>query len=441
MAQLVPLVNLFIQYNILDITHSGTLFNGFGFRWLLDGMSLLFVGLICIVTPISIIASWNVAKRSKEFLFLITILEPLCCAVFLASNIVTFYIFFELSLIPMFFIIGIWGGAERIYACFKFALYTILGSLPLLLIIIVITYANNYIGDISSLILSANSGKLVLPISKTLIWFIMFFGFAIKLAMVPLHTWLPLAHVEAPTSGSILLAAIMIKMGGYAMLRIMLPLLPDISIQYQGIGLWFGALSLVYGSLVAFAQTDLKKVIAYSSIAHMGYVIVGVFSMTTMGRAAAIFQMISHGLISTGMFFLVGAIYDRSHTRSIEKYGGVAMKMPRYSIFFVIFTMASIALPGTSGFVGEFMSMNSLINYAKCHDFAIIFVMSSGIILGATYMLKLSKEMIFGVPRNSSISVSLYDISTEEFIICSCLVVGILIMGIYPELVLSMLDR
>ncbi|MEP2259945.1 MAG: NADH-quinone oxidoreductase subunit M, partial [Paracoccaceae bacterium] len=336
---------------------------GFTYKMGVDGISILFVMLTTFLMPIVILSCWNVTHRVKEYMMAFLVLETLMLGVFCALDLVLFYLFFEAGLIPMFLIIGIWGGKERIYASFKFFLYTFFGSV-LMLVAMVAMYVDAQTTDIVAL-LDHNFSSAMLNVwgfhivggLQTLMWIAFFASFAVKMPMWPVHTWLPDAHVQAPTAGSVVLAAILLKMGGYGFLRFSLPMFPVASELLADFVLWLSAIAIVYTSLVALMQEDMKKLIAYSSVAHMGFVTAGIFAANQQGLDGAIFQMISHGFISGALFLCVGVIYDRMHTREIDAYGGLVNRMPAYAAVFMLFTMANVGLPGTSGFVGEFLTL------------------------------------------------------------------------------------
>ncbi|NNL17807.1 MAG: NADH-quinone oxidoreductase subunit M, partial [Boseongicola sp.] len=336
---------------------------GLTYKMGVDGISVLFVMLTTFLMPLVILACWDVTHRVKEYMIAFLVLETLMLGVFCALDLVLFYLFFEGGLIPMFLIIGIWGGKERIYASFKFFLYTFFGSV-LMLVAMIAMYVDAGTTDIAAL-LRHNFSSEVLDVwgftiiggLQTLLWLAFFASFAVKMPMWPVHTWLPDAHVQAPTAGSVVLAAILLKMGGYGFLRFSLPMFPIASDLLADFVLWLSAIAIVYTSLVALMQEDMKKLIAYSSVAHMGFVTAGIFAANQQGLDGAIFQMISHGFISGALFLCVGVIYDRMHTREIDAYGGLVNRMPAYALVFMLFTMANVGLPGTSGFVGEFLTL------------------------------------------------------------------------------------
>lgn len=426
------LLLLYLHFPTAQPIHGNFLYGGFA--WQLDNFAITFISLTVLLAPLCLAAVDLQTKHLRYLISLILLTYSLCLGVFLARHLLVFYIFFEISLLPTFFIISFWGNKDRIRAAFFFLMYTLMGSIPLLIAIISLLY--NYgtgSGNIDNIITQIHQSASRRP--EEFLWWIMLLSFAIKLPVVFLHSWLPMAHTEAPTAGSMLLAGVMIKMGGYAMMRIMVPMFTCFVAKYQGLMLWMSVLSIVYGSIIIFRQTDIKKMIAYSSVAHMGYVTAGIFSLTPSGTIGALFQIFSHGLISAGLFFMIGIIYKYTGTRNIEDYGGIANICPRYSIFFVSFAMANIGLPGTSGFVGEWLTLNGILDYAIKHDFAIIALMASGMVLSSIYMLSLCKNMIFG-KLNSRINVTtVADINLSETIVCSILLLLIVVLGIYPSMI------
>jgi NADH-quinone oxidoreductase subunit M len=388
-----------------------------------DGISLPFVILTTALMPICILASWTaIQKRVKEYMIAFLVLETLMVGTFSALDLVLFYLFFEGGLIPMFLIIGVWGGPRRVYASFKFFLYTLLGSV-LMLLAIMAMYWQSGTTDIPTLL------RYGFPLGlQKWAWLAFFASFAVKMPMWPVHTWLPDAHVEAPTAGSVILAAILLKMGGYGFLRFSLPMFPVASHDFAPLIFTLSVVAIIYTSLVALMQEDMKKLIAYSSVAHMGFVTMGIFAATTQGVAGGIFQMISHGIVSGALFLCVGVIYDRLHTREIARYGGLADNMPGYALLFMVFTMASIGLPGTSNFVGEFLS---LVGTYHASSWAAI-AGTTGIILGAAYMLWLYWRICFGTQRNAD-AAAMPDLSLREWWLLAPIALAVMWMGIYPE--------
>ncbi|MXN67035.1 NADH-quinone oxidoreductase subunit M [Stappia sp. GBMRC 2046] len=392
------------------------------YRMGVDGISMLFVILTTFLMPFCILASWrSIENRVKEYMIAFLVLETLMIGVFCALDLVVFYVFFEGGLIPMFLIIGVWGGKRRVYASYKFFLYTLLGSV-LMLIAIMAMYWNAGTTDIPTLLAHSFPAEM-----QTWLWIAFFASFAVKMPMWPVHTWLPDAHVEAPTAGSVILAGILLKMGGYGFLRFSLPMFPIASDLFAPFIFTLSVVAIIYTSLVALAQEDIKKLIAYSSVAHMGYVTMGIFTMTEQGVQGGIFQMLSHGIVSGALFLCVGVIYDRMHTREIDAYGGLVNRMPAYAVAFMIFTMANVGLPGTSGFVGEFLT---LIGAFKVNTWVALFA-TSGVILSAAYALYLYRRVIFGVIDKESLK-SILDLSVRERVILVPLVVLTIFFGFYP---------
>jgi NADH-quinone oxidoreductase subunit M len=413
---------------------------GLKYKMGVDGISVLFVLLTTFLMPITIAACWSVEHRVKEYMIAFLALETLMLGVFCALDLVLFYLFFEGGLIPMFLIIGIWGGKERIYASFKFFLYTFLGSV-LMLVAMIAMYLSAGTTDIPTLLTHEFSyasfdilGVHVIGGMQTMLWIAFFASFAVKMPMWPFHTWLPDAHVQAPTAGSVVLAAILLKMGGYGFLRFSLPMFPVASDLMGPFVLWLSAIAIVYTSLVALVQQDMKKLIAYSSVAHMGFVTAGIFSANQQGVDGAIFQMISHGFISGALFLCVGVIYDRMHTRDIDAYGGLVNKMPAYATIFMLFTMANVGLPGTSGFVGEFLT---LVGMFQANTW-VAAVATSGVILSAAYALWLYRRVVMGEMLKESLK-SITDMTRREKAIFAPLVVMTLLLGVYPSLVIDMI--
>ena len=393
-----------------------------------DGISLPFVILTTALMPLCIIASWTaITKRVQEYMIAFLVLETLMIGTFSALDLVLFYLFFEGGLIPMFLIIGVWGGPRRVYASFKFFLYTLAGSV-LMLLAIMAMYFQAGTTDIPTLI----AHKFPLNL-QTCAWLAFFASFAVKMPMWPVHTWLPDAHVEAPTAGSVILAAILLKMGGYGFLRFSLPMFPVASADFAPLVFALSVIAIVYTSLVALVQEDMKKLIAYSSVAHMGFVTMGIFAATTQGVAGGIFQMISHGFVSGALFLCVGVVYDRLHTREIAAYGGLVTRMPFYAFTFLLFTMANVGLPGTSGFVGEFLA---LIGTFKVNIW-VATVASLGVILSACYALWLYRKVVFGKLDKPSLA-GIRDLEYREIVTLAPLVVLTILFGIYPKPVLDM---
>jgi NADH-quinone oxidoreductase subunit M len=392
-----------------------------------DGISLPFVILTTGLMPISILASWTaIQTRVRDYMIAFLVLETLMVGTFCALDLVLFYLFFEGGLIPMFLIIGIWGGPRRVYASFKFFLYTFLGSV-LMLLAIMAMYWEAGTTDIATLL----HHSFPLSLQKWA-WFAFLASFAVKLPMWPVHTWLPDAHVEAPTAGSVILAAILLKMGGYGFLRFSLPMFPEASAQLAPLIYALSVVAIVYTSLVALVQEDMKKLIAYSSVAHMGFVTMGLFAVTAQGVAGGIFQMVSHGIVSAALFLCVGIVYDRMHTREIAAYGGLVNRMPLYAFVFMVFTLANIGLPGTSGFVGEFLS---LIGTFRVNNW-VATLAALGTILSAAYALWLYRKIIFGTLERPAL-FSIRDIGWREITIMTPLIVLTIVLGVYPKPVLD----
>ena len=388
-----------------------------------DGISILFVVLTTFITPLCILSvNSTIKNRLKDFLVAILIMESLMIGVFCSLDLVIFYLFFEGGLIPMFLIIGIWGGTRRVYSAFKFFLYTLLGSV-LMLVAIIYIYWISGTTDVEKLYEIGIDAKY-----QKILWLAFFSSFAVKTPMWPVHTWLPDAHVEAPTAGSVLLAAILLKMAGYGFIRFSIGLFPIGSDYFVSFVYVLSLIAIIYTSLVALMQEDMKKLIAYSSVAHMGFVTLGIFTMTQQGLEGSIFQMISHGIISAALFLCVGVIYERMHTREIKRYGGIVEVMPKYSIIFMIFTLGALGLPGTTGFIGEFLILMG----AFKDNFLVAVIASLGVILGAAYMLWLYKRVVFGELVNKDLK-NLVDLNKSEVIILTLLAIPSLYFGFYPE--------
>ena len=401
-------------------------FNDFNFYYHvgIDGISLFMVILSTFLTPLCILASWeSVKKKVKEYMLSFLFLETVMIGMFVSVDILLFYIFFEAVLIPMYLIIGIWGGERRIYASFKFFLYTLLGSVLMLIAIVVIYRITN------SMNIAELQGNYFSRNIQIYLWLAFFASFAVKIPMWPFHTWLPDAHVEAPTAGSVILAGVLLKMGGYGFIRFSLGMLPEASEYFSPLIMALSVIAVVYTSLVALAQTDIKKLIAYSSVAHMGLVTIGIFVVNSQGLEGAMVQMISHGVVSGALFLCVGVIYDRMHTRDINFYGGLVNRMPIYATVFMIFMLGSVGLPGTSGFVGEFLVIVGAFQYSSI----VVIGAASGIVLSAVYMLYLYKRVIFGVIENEKLS-EILDLNLREKTILIPLAIAVVIIGILPNI-------
>ena len=399
----------------------------FKFKLGVDGISMLFVILTTFLMPLCILQSWVVIEdRVKEYMIAFLVLETLMIGVFCALDLVLFYVFFEGGLIPMFLIIGIWGGANRIYATFKFFLYTLLGSVLMLLALLAM-YWHAGTTDIPTLMTANFPADM-----QWWLWLAFFASFAVKLPMWPVHTWLPDAHVEAPTGGSVVLAAILLKMGGYGFLRFSLPMFPNASEHFEPLMFGLSVIAIIYTSLVALAQTDIKKLIAYSSVAHMGFVTLGIFTFSTQGVEGAIFQMLSHGIISAGLFLCVGVIYDRMHTREIAAYGGLVQRMPIYAAFFMVLTLANVGLPGTSGFIGEFLT---LLAAFKVNTW-VAFLATTGVIFSAAYALYAYRRVIYGALVKPALK-NIEDVTPREIATLAPLVALTIFFGFYPAPILD----
>jgi NADH-quinone oxidoreductase subunit M len=397
------------------------------FKLGVDGYSLPFVILTTFLMPLCILASWtSIEKRVREYMIAFLVLETLMIGVFVALDLVLFYLFFEGGLIPMFLIIGVWGGKRRVYSAFKFFLYTLLGSV-LLLIAVMAMWKTAGTTDIAELL-----HHRFAPSMQTWLWLAFFASLAVKMPMWPVHTWLPDAHVEAPTAGSVILAAILLKMGGYGFIRFSLPMFPDASHYFAPLVYALSIIAIVYTSLVALMQEDMKKLIAYSSVAHMGFVTMGLFSMTQQGIDGAMFQMVSHGLVSGALFLCVGVVYDRMHTREIAAYGGLVHRMPLYAAAFMVFTLANVGLPGTSGFIGEFLSLLGTFHANSW----VAFFATFGVILSAAYALWLYRKIIFGKLVKPEL-MGILDLSPREIWIMAPLVALVIFYGIRPNIILE----
>ena len=404
---------------------------GIDYRLGVDGISVLFVLLTAFLTPLCILASMrSVSLRRAEYMIAFLILETLMLGAFCALDMILFYLFFEAVLIPMFIIIGVWGGARRVYASYKFFLYTLLGSVLMLgAIFWIYNFGAQTLPEPTTDIRVLQT--LDIPVGpQAWLWFAFFASFAVKMPMWPVHTWLPDAHVEAPTAGSVILAGILLKLGGYGFLRFSLPMFPDASLRFAPIIFILSVVAIILTSLIAYRQRDMKKLIAYSSVAHMGFVTMGIFTFNLQGLQGGVFQMISHGLVSGALFFLVGVIYDRMHTREIAFYGGLVRQMPIYAFFFMLFTMANVGLPGTSGFVGEILTM---IGAYQVSPF-LAWGAAMGMILSAVYALYLYRAVIFGEIRNDKLS-DIADMTRTEIAILAPLAIFTILLGIYPALV------
>ncbi len=388
-----------------------------------DGISILFILLTTFITPLCIVSVNNTVKnRLRDFLIAILIMESFMIGVFCALDLIVFYLFFEAGLIPMFLIIGIWGGPKRVYSAFKFFLYTLLGSV-LMLVAIISIYWISGTTDVTKLYELGIDAKY-----QNLLWLAFFSSFAVKTPMWPVHTWLPDAHVEAPTAGSVLLAAILLKMAGYGFIRFSLGLFPVASEVFTPLIYTLSVTAIIFTSFIALIQEDMKKLIAYSSVAHMGFVTLGIFTLQQQGIEGSIIQMISHGLVSAALFLCVGVVYDRMHSRLIKSYGGIVTIIPKYSILFMLFTLAALGLPGTSGFIGEFLILMG----AFKDNFLVAVIASFGVILGAAYMLWLYKRVVFGKLVNEDLK-QMVDLNRSEYLILTCLAVPTLFFGFYPE--------
>jgi NADH-quinone oxidoreductase subunit M len=401
---------------------SKKLFSGFAWKLGIDGIALLLIELSVFLMPICVLASKAIEKRVGEYMAAFLVMETLMIGVFAAQDLFLFYIFFEAGLIPMYLIIGVWGGADRIYASYKFFLYTLLGSV-LMLIAMIWMVKEAGTTDIPTLM------AYDFPVdAQKWLWLAFFASFAVKMPMWPVHTWLPDAHVQAPTAGSVILAGVLLKMGGYGFIRFSLPMFPQASADFAWLIYWLSMIAVVVTSLIALVQHDMKKLIAYSSVAHMAIVTVGLFAFNTQGLEGSMIVMLSHGLVSGALFLCVGVIYDRLHTREIDRYGGLSINMPKYALFFMLFTMASIGLPATSGFVGEFLALAGIYQQSSL----VAFVAATGIILGAGYMLYLYRRIAFGDQKNAD-AAAMPDLTPREWFMLAPIAAAVLWMGVYPE--------
>ena len=396
---------------------------GINYKLGVDGISMFFVLLSTLLTPVCVLASWeSIQARIKEYMISFLIMETFMIGMFSALDMVVFYVFFEAVLIPMFVIIGVWGGPRRVYAAFKFFLYTLAGSVLMLLAILAM-YFDAGTTDIPTLMTHRFPAAF-----QAWMWLAFFASFAVKIPMWPVHTWLPDAHVEAPTAGSVILAAVLLKFGGYGFLRFSLPMFPEASVLFTPLIYTLSIVAVVYTSLVALAQEDMKKLIAYSSVAHMGFVTIGTFTLTVQGIEGAIYQMLSHGVVSAALFLIVGVVYDRMHSRDIATYGGLVHRMPAYALVFMLFMLASVGLPGTAGFIGEFLV---LVGAFQVNTW-VAALAATGLILGAAYMLYLYRRVIFGVLTKDSLK-AIFDMSPREIAVFAPLVVLVIWMGVYPS--------
>ena len=423
-----------------QMVEEGAWLGGLTYKMGVDGISVLFVMLTTFLMPIVIGASWKVEHRVKEYMIAFLVLETLMIGVFCALDLVLFYVFFEAGLIPMFLIVGIWGGKDRIYASFKFFLYTLLGSVLMLVAMIAMWYDAGTTDIVRLLNHEFSSSTLsimgwqIAGGAQTLMWLAFFASFAVKMPMWPVHTWLPDAHVQAPTAGSVVLAAILLKMGGYGFLRFSVPMFPIATDLMQNFVFFLSVAAIMLTSLIALVQEDMKKLIAYSSVAHMGFVTMGIFALNQQGLDGAIFQMISHGFISGALFLAVGVVYDRMHTRDITAYGGLVVRMPVYALIFMLFTMGNVGLPGTSGFVGEFLTLTGAF---KANTW-VAFGATTGVIFSATYALWLYRRVVFGDLIKESLK-TITDMDGREKLLFAPLVFFTILLGIYPSLVLDMI--
>ncbi|MFM5885504.1 MAG: NADH-quinone oxidoreductase subunit M [Novosphingobium sp.] len=406
-----------------QFTENVALFAGFSWKLGIDGIALLLIELSVFLMPICIGASWlSIEKRVGEYMAAFLLMETLMIGVFTAQDLFLFYIMFEAGLIPMYLIIGIWGGADRIYASYKFFLYTLLGSV---LMLIAMLWMVNEAGTTDIPTLMAYD----FPVgAQKWLWLAFFASFAVKMPMWPVHTWLPDAHVQAPTAGSVILAGVLLKMGGYGFIRFSLPMFPEASAQFAPLIFALSMIAVIATSLIALVQHDMKKLIAYSSVAHMAIVTIGLFAFNVQGLEGAMIVMLSHGLVSGALFLAVGVIYDRLHTREIDRYGGLAINMPKYALFFMLFTMASVGLPGTSGFVGEFLALAGIYQLSSW----VAAICATGVILGAAYMLYLYRRVIFGTQKHAD-AAAMPDLDLREWLMMAPIAAAVLWMGVHPE--------
>ncbi|HKR24008.1 MAG TPA: NADH-quinone oxidoreductase subunit M [Allosphingosinicella sp.] len=427
LATLLLCIGLWAAYDIggaqWQFTEHAPIFGRFAWALGIDGIALMLIVLTAFLMPICIAASWTaIAQRVPEFMASFLAMETLMLGVFCAQDLFLFYLFFEAGLIPMYLIIGIWGGKDRIYAAYKFFLYTLLGSV---LMLVAMLWMVNHAGTTFIPELMVTDFP---PEAQTWLWLAFLASFAVKMPMWPVHTWLPDAHVQAPTAGSVILAGVLLKMGGYGFVRFSLPMFPDASAQLVWVIFALSMVAVVYTSLVALVQQDMKKLIAYSSVAHMAFVTIGLFTFNRQGIEGGLIVMLSHGLVSGALFLCVGVVYDRLHSRDIDRYGGLSNNMPAYALLFMIFTMASVGLPGTSGFVGEFLALVG----AYAANSWVAAVATTGIILGAAYMLWLYWRIAFGAARTPE-AAAMPDLSRRELAILAPIAVAVLWMGVYPE--------
>ncbi|HZF44587.1 MAG TPA: NADH-quinone oxidoreductase subunit M [Sphingomonadaceae bacterium] len=428
-------VALWVGYDLAgpqwQFTENVPLFGRFAYALGIDGIALMLIMLTVFLMPICIAASWrSVERRVPEYMAAFLLMETLMIGVFAAQDLLLFYIFFEAGLIPMYLIIGIWGGDRRIYASYKFFLYTLLGSIVML---VAMLWMAREAGTTS---IPALMNFNFDPQTQTLLWLAFFASFAVKMPMWPVHTWLPDAHVQAPTAGSVILAGVLLKMGGYGFIRFSLPMFPEASAQLFWLVMGLSMVAIIYTSLVALVQRDMKKLIAYSSVAHMAFVTIGLFAFNRQGLEGAMVMMLSHGLISGALFLCVGVIYDRLHTREIDRYGGLSNNMPQYAILFLLFTMGSIALPGTAGFVAEFLA---LVGAYQANSWVGV-VATLGVILSAAYMLYLYRRVAYGTSRNAD-AAAMPDLSKRELAILAPIAGAVLWMGVYPESFMAPMRR